>query len=278
MRSPPAVSRPLAISVPRRGVFFAESVHAERFEMRWRRDPFHKCIYVLRGATARVETDAAAPAILRSGAVSLVPAGVEHRLVDQEPCILLLLCLGEDFIAGDPEMVELWRVLTSRGGPWLLASWWRRRIEALFRHAVLEQAMQQPAGSVALKAAAAQILVQLARVRTDRRGGDLDQRVAFVAREMEESLFDEWNLDRGAARAEMSRRAFSMHFRALTGQTFLERMTELRLKHAAHLLEQGHHSIVGAAFASGYQDLSHFYRLFRARYGMTPKAWVQRPR
>lgn len=244
--------------------------------MRWRRDPFHKCIYVLRGTTARAEPGLTAQTALRAGAVSLVPAGVEHRLVDQEPCILLLLCLGEDFIAGDGELAELWRLLTARSGPWLLAAWWRRRIEGLFRHAVLEQAMNQPGCALALKAAAAQILVQLARVRTDRRGGDLEQRVAFVAREMEESLFDEWDLDRGAARAEMSRRAFSAHFRALTGQTFLERMTELRLKHAARLLEQGHHSIVGAAFASGYQDLSHFYRLFRARYGMTPKAWVMR--
>ncbi len=246
--------------------------------MGWRRDPFHKCIYVLRGATARVEKDSAAPAILRAGAVSLVPAGVEHRLVDQEPCILLLLCLGDGFVAGDGEIAELWRTLTARSGPLVLAAWWRRRIEDLFRHAVLEQAMNQPGCAIALKAAAAQVLVQLARVRTDRRGGDRERRVAFVAREMEESLFDEWDLDRGAVRAEMSRRAFSAHFRALTGQTFLERMTELRLKHAARLLEQGNHSIVGAAFASGYQDLSHFYRLFRARYGMTPKAWAMRKR
>ncbi len=246
--------------------------------MRWRRDPFHKCIYVLRGTTARVEPESTVQTVLRAGAVCLLPAGVEHRLVDQEPCILLLLCLGDEFVGGDVEIAELWRTLAARSGPLQLAAWWRRRIEDLFRHAVLEQAMNQPGSGIALKAAAAQILVQLARVRTDRRGGDLDQRVAFVAREMEESLFDEWDLDRGAARAEMSRRAFSAHFRALTGQTFLERMTELRLKHAAHLLEQGNHSIVGAAFASGYQDLSHFYRLFRARYGMTPKAWVLRKR
>jgi AraC-like DNA-binding protein len=260
-------------------VFFAESVHGAEFEMRWRRDPFHKCIYVLRGVTVHVDRASAQQTILRAGTVVLIPAGLEHRLADQEPCIVLLLCLGTEFVKAEAELAELWqRLLQVQSGSIALGPWWRRRIENLFRHAVVEQTMAQPGWGIAVKAAAAQILVQLARVRSERRGGDADHRVAFVAREMEESLFDEWDLDRAAARAEMSRRAFSARFRAQTGQTFLERITELRLKHAAQLLQQGNHSIVGAAFASGYHDLSHFYRLFRGRFQMTPKAWVQRNR
>lgn len=247
--------------------------------MRWRRDPFHKCIYVLRGVTMHVARAAGAQTRLHAGTVVLIPAGLEHRLEDQEPCILLLLCLGTEFVNAEAELAELWqRLLQARGGSVALGPWWRGRVENLFRHALVEQTMAQPGSTIAVKAAANQILVQLARVRAEKRGGDADQRVAFVAREMEESLFDDWDLDRAAARAEMSRRAFTARFRSLTGQTFLERITELRLKHAAQLLQQGHHSIIGAAFASGYHDLSHFYRLFRAHYQMTPKAWVERNR
>jgi AraC-like DNA-binding protein len=191
----------------------------------------------------------------------------------------LLLCLGIEFVDDQADVGEVWRtLLQARGGSVILGAWGQRRLENLFRHGLLEQTMAQPGWGIAVKSAAAQILVQLARVRTEKRAGDAEQRVAFVAREMEESLFDEWDLDRAAARAGMSRRAFSARFRAQTGHTFLERITELRLKHAAQLLQQGNHSIIGAAFASGYHDLSHFYRLFRARYHMTPKMWVQQKR
>ena len=66
--------------------------------------------------------------------------------------------------------------------------------------------------------------------------------------------------------------------RELTGRTFLEQLTELRLTHAATLLRDNRHSIIGAAFSSGYGDLSHFYRLFRARFGQPPRAWLEKRR
>ena len=61
-----------------------------------------------------------------------------------------------------------------------------------------------------------------------------------------------------------------------TGRTFLEQLTELRLTHAARLLEENRHSIIGAAFSSGYGDLSHFYRLFRHRFGQPPRTWLEK--
>ena len=80
-----------------------------------------------------------------------------------------------------------------------------------------------------------------------------------------------WSTPRG-----MSRRHFSNLFRALTGRSFLEQLTELRLTHAASLLRDNRHSIVGAAFSSGYGDLSHFYRLFRTRFGEPPRTWLEK--
>jgi AraC-like DNA-binding protein len=72
----------------------------------------------------------------------------------------------------------------------------------------------------------------------------------------------------------MSRRHFSKLFRAVTGHSFLEELTSLRMRHAAVLLRAGTHSVLGAAFSSGYGDLSHFYRLFRAYHGKPPGAWA----
>ena len=72
----------------------------------------------------------------------------------------------------------------------------------------------------------------------------------------------------------MSRRHFSVLFRRVAGRTFWEQLTDLRLTHAAQLLKQGDHSVTGVVFSCGFGDVSQFYRLFRARFQLPPRAWA----
>ncbi|MFM8683622.1 MAG: helix-turn-helix domain-containing protein, partial [Chthoniobacterales bacterium] len=37
----------------------------------------------------------------------------------------------------------------------------------------------------------------------------------------------------------------------------------------------GGHSVAGVAFACGFGDLSHFYRVFKTRFGRPPGQWLQ---
>lgn len=60
-----------------------------------------------------------------------------------------------------------------------------------------------------------------------------------------------------------------------TGATFAERVQELRLTEAFSLLCRADGrmcKVSDAAYAAGFSDLSHFNRLFRRRYGLTPTA------
>jgi AraC-like DNA-binding protein len=60
-----------------------------------------------------------------------------------------------------------------------------------------------------------------------------------------------------------------------TGTSFSERVQELRLQRAFELLSGAQRvtpKVSDAAYAAGFSDLSHFNRLFRRRYGMTPTA------
>lgn len=247
--------------------------------MEWRTDPFHKCIYVLNGLTRLEQRGAPASSQMNRSSLAIVPSGIEHRLCDVEPSTLLLLCLAPAFLIREPQASDLWRTIAGRQPHILqLSQGWQHRLEQLWRRAIFEQIAAQSGWELAASALAAQVLLHLARLPSPRRHGDTRKSVEFVVREMEESFFDEWNLDRAAARAEMSRRAFSGHFRRHTGRTFLDHLTELRLNHAARLLRNGGHSVIGAAFSSGYQDLSHFHRLFRHRYGVTPREWAIRSR
>ena len=57
------------------------------------------------------------------------------------------------------------------------------------------------------------------------------------------------------------------------GANFTERVTELRLQKARHMLsDQGHdrRKVTDIAYACGFNDISYFNRRFRARFGCSP--------
>jgi len=276
MRHSRPVTRPIVVELPVHGVFFAESVHDVAFEMPWRRDPFHKLVHVIQGMAVREEREPGRATRLAPGALTVLPAGTEHRLRDVQPSVLRILCLAPAFIAGEPGVPDLWTRLAQTSPPLLqLGPGWQLRLEGLWHRALLEQVNRAVGHAAMLRTAALQVLVQLARLPAGAGGGDAAERVEFVGRELEASFFEDWTLDRAAAAANMSRRSFSAHFHRRTGRTFLAHLTALRLEHAAKLLAQGNHSIVGAALAAGYRDVSHFHRLWRRHYGTTPKAWAR---
>jgi len=275
MKNP--VSRPISVTLPSHGVAFAESVHGPRFRMAERVDPFHKIIYVLQGDIVFSVTDQDTPLRAAAGSALCVNAGVRHQLTDSEPPTLLLLCFTREFLTRDPELEELWSCLTGSSPAGIRAGGsWGSRFESLWRSGIVEQTGGQLGREVALRATSENILVALARLPIDTPDDAATHRVSNVAREVAETFYEPWSLERACARAGMSRRHFSKLFRAQLGRTFLEHLTELRLTHAATLLEENHHSIIGAAFSSGYGDLSHFYRLFRARFGHPPRAWLEK--
>jgi AraC-like DNA-binding protein/quercetin dioxygenase-like cupin family protein len=272
-----AVSRPIAVSVPASGLAFAESIHGPGFRMAERADAFHKLIYVLQGRVTLSTASAPRPLPAGPGTVLCVPAGVRHRIEDVAPPALLLLGIAPAWLARDPELGRLWaRLLGSKEASVRPGGRGGARFEGLWRAGMVEQAGNQPGRDIALRAAAENLLVTLARQPAESPTDDTAQRVAAVARELAATFYEPWSLERASAQAGMSRRHFSAQFRQLTGRTFLEQLTEHRLTHAAGLLQANRHSIVGAAFSSGYGDLSHFYRLFRARFGAPPRAWLTR--
>ena len=272
------VSRPIPVSLPAHGVVFAESVHGPGFRMAARADPFHKLIYVLHGRVTYAEPGGRPPVQAPAGSVLCVPAGTRHQLTDATPPTLLLLCFSRALVRREPGLAAVWAHLT--GGPSACrrpGPGWGQRFGGLWRAGVVEQSEIQLGREVALGAAAGNILVSLARLPLSPATDQARRRVEAVAREVAETFYEAWSLERACARAAMSRRHFSKLFRAVTGRTFLEELTERRLAHAAQLLRAGRHSVLGAAFSSGYGDLSHFYRLFRARHGQPPGAWAAAP-
>lgn len=69
----------------------------------------------------------------------------------------------------------------------------------------------------------------------------------------------------------MSRATFSRHFPQFTGQSFTTFLQQFRLEYSRRLLIESNCSITEAAFEAGFQNLSHFNRLFRIRWEQTPR-------
>ena len=268
------VSRPITGKLPPHGVLFAESSHSGEFEMAPRQDPYHKLLYVLAGEVAYREMDSELGIPVKAGSLLIVPRDTAHHIADREPSTLLLMCFHDAYAQSEDDLKELWRRLGDVPGHTLqLSRPAQQRLESMWRRAMFEWEHARVGGATTVRALAAQTMVLLSRLPVESGGVSAQARVLAVKVEIEETFYDDWDLDRAAVRAGLSRRRFTELFRQATGETFGVFLSELRLEHAAKLLQTGYHSVTGVMFASGFNDVSHFYRRFRQKFGKPPRTW-----
>ena len=68
---------------------------------------------------------------------------------------------------------------------------------------------------------------------------------------------------------------FSNLFRKVTGETYTERLTALRIRYAETLLKSGF-SVAEVCYASGFGSLSHFSYIFKKHCGESPAAYREK--
>jgi len=67
--------------------------------------------------------------------------------------------------------------------------------------------------------------------------------------------------------------SFCRYFKKVTGKTFTEFVNEFRIVHACKLLTEEQLSIAEVCFDSGFNNFSHFNKLFKAKTGKSPNAF-----
>jgi len=78
------------------------------------------------------------------------------------------------------------------------------------------------------------------------------------------------SLDKAATVANMTPNAFCKYFKKITRKTFMETIIEYRLNYATQQLVQSDKPISEIAFESGFGDVSHFYKMFKVKMGLSP--------
>ncbi|MHA8053103.1 AraC family transcriptional regulator [Aquirufa sp. Wall-65K1] len=80
----------------------------------------------------------------------------------------------------------------------------------------------------------------------------------------------EVHLDEVAHLANMTETAFCRYFKKVTQKTFVELVTEFRIKHACQLLRSTSKPMIEICFESGFGNLSHFNKQFKHWMKMPP--------
>ncbi len=80
-------------------------------------------------------------------------------------------------------------------------------------------------------------------------------------------------LDEAAAFCGYSASYFTKFFKSFTSMTFVEYLNNFRLRKAAELLCGTQLTILEVSENAGYENLSYFIRIFKRRYGVTPKKY-----
>lgn len=76
-----------------------------------------------------------------------------------------------------------------------------------------------------------------------------------------------------ASEVNMTVPSFCRYFKKATGKTFTEFVNEFRIVHACKLLSEERHSISEVCFESGFNNFSHFNRLFKEKTNKSPNSY-----
>jgi AraC-like DNA-binding protein len=98
----------------------------------------------------------------------------------------------------------------------------------------------------------------------------LEPHIVSLQRTMESNYCFNLKLEQFAQLSNRSLSAFKRDFQKFYRTTPGKWLSEKRLKHARNLLVNAGRSVTEAAFESGFENPSHFSRIFRQHYGTTP--------
>lgn len=96
-----------------------------------------------------------------------------------------------------------------------------------------------------------------------------DERINSIINYIQENYLTV-TLDDLSSQFYLSKPYLSKYIKEKSGMTFGENVKRIRLNKASTLLRNGNMKVEKVAEAAGYQNVEHFNRLFKKKYGMTP--------
>jgi len=99
------------------------------------------------------------------------------------------------------------------------------------------------------------------------------RRINVVMAYIVEHFKNDISLDDVADIANLTPNAFCKYFKRVTRKTFMDTVIQYRLNYASQQLIHTEEPVSAIAIASGFNDLSYFYKVFKAKLGVSPLAY-----
>lgn len=97
-----------------------------------------------------------------------------------------------------------------------------------------------------------------------------NEKIEIIYKFINTNFYRQISLDEIADKVSMTVPAFCRYFKKVTGKTFTKLVNEYRVVHATKLLAESQESITDVCFACGFNNFSHFNKLFKEFTGKTP--------
>ncbi|MBO9610559.1 MAG: helix-turn-helix transcriptional regulator [Paenibacillaceae bacterium] len=161
----------------------------------------------------------------------------------------------------------------------------QQELEAILNEMLQESAHKKEGYKHLLKADLLRLLVIIGREyakSSDENDKDVKlirkHRVAMLnaIRYMDENYSSDLKLSDVCKYAMLSQTYFSGFIKYLTGKTFTEYINDLRIKKTIELLRETDKSVTDICFEVGFNEVTHFNRMFKKIKGLSPTAYRKR--
>lgn len=229
--------------------------------------------------------------LMTAGDTFLIPPMMEHRTVICPDSAVISVELSlDDLLPADPaqkdhlDTVMVMNFLEnsrSRQPRFRFRSEMIPRVDRLMREILEEFEGELPCWQDMLRVKIQELLLLFIRefmVSPEYQGTDLayeryrslmDKAIAYIDEHYTESL----SLEDACRISTLSKTYFCNLFKLMTQKTFVEYLTERRVRGAMRLLEETDLSIQAVSEQTGFHDAAHFSRTFKKLAGVSPRAY-----
>lgn len=220
--------------------------------------------------------------LMSSDSVTLIGENEEHQMIDEpdRSMAVYVLRISAALAASHGELLA---PLRRQESPLVVPRYRGHQLRSLLRQMLYEQNHRPQKYELAILQYLASFLLQLYRIKVEHDSindqscessslSRVNAVLQFVARNYAET----YSLSEVARLAGLSQRHFASLCRKKTGRSYVEYVNTVRTEKAKDLLESSVLSITAIAFEVGYEEFSTFYRAFKKRYHLSPRAFRDR--
>lgn len=276
--------RPIKLEIPEFGICIGESHHERGFTMKPRRERYTKIYYILDGSADCIMNDT--PNALSKEELFVIPKGMTHYLRDKENAPLSLYILAIEHTALNQlqsfkeQIEQLDEFAKTQPKPLTPHDYMAYELPRKIRRILYEQRVNAAGYVPVIQANMLQIIVALNRIYSHTPiARHIDEakpsvtRIQQVAKYIDVNFYQPISVEQMARMACLSVRQFTNQFKAVYGVTFVQYLHFLRIRFAQKLLAETDQKIISICFAAGFNDLAHFYRIFKKQTGYSPRRY-----